>query len=237
MADEIIDLGCEYELKSESDKVATFTGIASTNDKDSDNDIIAEGAFNPLPRLKDIKMLRDHNRSEVIGGYTVFRQQGTQLYVEGEMLVSDIAKARETYALMKKGYVSGLSVGFRIKSLSDVHFDERTGIRTIKKASLKECSIVAFPANRHAQVTSVKSELNLWLKERGFDPDDLETALQFFGAWKRKVEEGRKKDDDDNKRRDFIKGIDGYVPIDATQAEEVLRGLLTQQKARGQRHV
>jgi len=235
MAEQNCDLNCEFEIKSESDKAAVFTGIASTSDKDSDNDIIADGALQPIPRLKDIKMLRDHNRAEVIGGWNVFRQQGSQLYVEGELLVNDIAKARETHALMKRGYLDGLSIGFQVKSLADIHFDERTGTRTIKKAILRECSIVAFPANRHARVHSVKSELNEWLTERGLEPDDLEAAMKFFAAWKRKIEEG-KKTEDDNKRRDFIKGIDGFVPIDEAQAEEVLRGLLKQQQARGQRH-
>src|SRR5215472_13808064 len=111
------NLICEFETKDEGTEKATFSGIASTADADSHNDVIEAGAFDPIARKSngepDVTMLRDHDRSQVIGGWTAFRQIGRQLHVEGELCLT-VEKARETYALLKRGFLSGLSVGFMI---------------------------------------------------------------------------------------------------------------------------
>lgn len=179
------DLNCDFEIKSEDDgdDVATFTGIATTSDIDLQGDIIEAGAFDPIPtklspdgiKIPNVMMLRDHERSEVIGGWKSFKQNGKQLLVEGELAL-EVAKARETYALMKRGYLSGISVGYSAK-MEDIKWEPKTGRRYIKKGLLKECSIVSFPANTNAKIISVKSELDDWLMDHGCDPDDLEKLL------------------------------------------------------------
>lgn len=184
MGDRYSDLNCTFEVKSEGDNVARFTGVASTSDEDQHGDIIAIGAFDPIASkmapdgksIPDVMMLRDHDRGEVIGGWQSFAQQGRQLKVEGELCL-DVSKARETHTLMKRGYLSGLSVGFSIKNIKDIEFDERTGRRTIKKATLRECSIVGFPANTRARVLNVKSMIDDLLTEGNLDTTDLLLAL------------------------------------------------------------
>lgn len=174
------DLTCEYEIKSEDDKVATFTGVASTNDVDSDGDIIEAGAFDPIPTktapngetIPNVLMLRDHDRSQIIGGWKAFKQKGGELHVTGELAL-EVPKARETHALMKRGYLSGLSVCFAVKDASHVMFNQTTGRRHIKKALLRETSIVGFPANNGARIISVKAEIDQWLFENGLDESDL----------------------------------------------------------------
>lgn len=154
------DLACAFETKEVGDDVATFSGIASTSDVDLHNDIIEAGAFEPIARKNggepDVIMLRDHDTTQVIGGWKQFTQRGNQLLVEGELCLQ-VEKARETYALLKRGYLSGLSVGF-MPDKNGMHWDKGSGRRVIKKALLKECSIVALPANRGARVLNVKSE-------------------------------------------------------------------------------
>jgi len=170
------DLDCSFEVKSEGDSVATFTGVASTSDTDSHNDIIEAGAFEPIETklapggelIPNVMMLRDHDRSQVIGGWRSFEQHGKRLIVEGELAL-EVPKARETYALMKRGFLSGLSVGFAVTDRKHLMVDERTGRRTIKKALLQECSIVGFPANRNARITNVKTEIDALLADEGFD--------------------------------------------------------------------
>jgi len=170
------DLNCAFELKSEGDSVATFTGVASTSDTDSHNDIIEAGAFEPIETklapngelIPNVMMLRDHDRAQVIGGWRSFEQQGKHLIVQGELAL-EVPKARETYALMKRGYLSGLSVGFSVLDRKHLAVDERTGRRTIRKALLQECSIVGFPANRNARIVNVKSEIDELLADGGFD--------------------------------------------------------------------
>jgi HK97 family phage prohead protease len=174
------ELNCAFETKSETDDVATFTGIASTSDVDAHNDIVEAGAFDPIARKAsgepDVIMLRDHDRSSVIGGWKSFVQQGSQLIVEGELCLA-VEKARETYALLKKGFLSGLSVGFNVPQ-DGIKWDRSTGRRTIRKAILKECSIVALPANPGARIVSVKSEVADFISSLDLEPDDVEILMR-----------------------------------------------------------
>jgi len=225
------DLSCEFEIKSDGDNIAMFAGVASTSDVDYHNDIIAAGCFDPIPTkhapdgklIPDVMMLRDHERSEVIGGWHSFKQEGNRLLVEGELTL-EVAKARETRALMKKGFLSGLSVGFGVKSLQDIEYDERTNRRTIKKAILRECSVVGFPANKRARVVSVKAEIADRLREYGMDETDL--LLQLLLRQPKAPDKKSDGSDFEKKREDLIKAIDDFVPLDVTKAEETMRGLV-----------
>lgn len=55
---------------------------------------------------------------------------------------------------MKMKALSGLSIGFVTREDS---YDKVTGIRTLNKVDLWECSIVTFPANDSARVSAVKN--------------------------------------------------------------------------------
>lgn len=188
MQDRVQDFACSFELKAEASDSATFTGVASTSGVDLQNEIIEAGAFEPIETKKapsgemvpDVLMLRDHDRTQVIGGWRSFQQMDDKLVVEGELAL-EVPKARETYALIKKGYISGLSVGYSLRDPKGMMVN-KDGKRIIKRGAglLRECSIVSFPANRGAQIVAVKSELNDWLSARGFDPQDLEGLLRLY---------------------------------------------------------
>lgn len=180
-------LTCSFDTKAESssENIAAFSGIASTSETDLHGDIIEAGAFEPIRKkmlpsgktVPDVLMLRDHDRTQVIGGWTKFEQYGTELHVEGELCL-DVRMARETYALLKRGFLSGLSVGFA-PAPDGVKFDQRANKRFIKKADLRECSIVSMPANESARVTNVKT-LDRWLAGRGFDAEAID-VLKYEG--------------------------------------------------------
>jgi HK97 family phage prohead protease len=178
---QFVDLGCAYETKAVADDVASITGIASTAHPDQHNDLVEAGAFEPIG--DSIKMLRDHDRSQIIGGWKSFKQDGKQLKVEGELCLAANPKAQETYELLKRGYIDGLSVGFNIKPGGAV-YEDKTLRRTIKKAELMECSIVAFPANKGARVRNVKDLLGSqtstydWLTDTGFNPGEIEILMR-----------------------------------------------------------
>lgn len=179
------DLTCAFETKdvrkSNGADTATFSGVASTSGVDSQNDVIVAGAFEPIA-LKpsgepDVLLLRDHDRSQVLGGWKSFLQNGDELMVEGELCLA-VEKARETYALMKRGFLSGLSVGFNINDEKGaVQIDERARKRYIRKATLKECSIVAAPANRQARVVNVKDDILAMFKPGGMSREEVELLL------------------------------------------------------------
>jgi HK97 family phage prohead protease len=68
-------------------------------------------------------------------------------------LVMQTSKAQEAYALMKKGVLKGLSIGF------DVVRDTVTnGIPHLHELKLYEVSVVTFPMNGLATVYSVNSD-------------------------------------------------------------------------------
>lgn len=109
-----------------------FLGYASVFDVvDSDKDIVKPGAFRDT--LADYKIkgrklpiLWQHRSDIPLGVYERVEEDSKGLYVEGKLLIEDVARAREAYALAKAGAVTGLSIGYATRESS---YDERTNIR------------------------------------------------------------------------------------------------------------
>lgn len=158
----------KLEIK-EISEAGTFSGLASVYGIiDTDNDIVASGAFaKSLVTRPDVKLLWQHDRTKPIGIFTMVEERGNALYVEGKLAMG-VEKADEAYILLKMGAISGLSIGFRCK---DYSYDTDTNIRTITEAELYEISVVTFPANEAAQIMNVKS-----IKE--MPPKEVERKLR-----------------------------------------------------------
>lgn len=97
----------------------------------------------------DVKLFRDHK--EVIGKVIELSETDEGLMVRAK--VSDTVLGNETLSLVKDGAIRSFSVGFI--PLKDEK-RENTIIR--KKVSLKEISLVVFPAYDKAAVTEVREE-------------------------------------------------------------------------------
>ncbi|MBR0778549.1 HK97 family phage prohead protease [Bradyrhizobium diazoefficiens] len=170
------ELNATFEIKSERADTVTFLGIASTDGVDQANDVICAGAFLPIQKKTNgeptVLLLRDHDRTQVIGGWRSIEQDGHDLLVEGEIL-SAVAKGQETIALLRKGYLSGLSVGFTADPKNVVK-DHKTNARLIRKALLREISIVSMPCNQSARIVSVKHDLAAF----GLSDDDAEVIIK-----------------------------------------------------------
>ncbi len=68
--------------------------------------------------------------------------------------MTEVAKAREVFALMRAGAVDGLSIGFRmVKGQRD-----RFGVRRLEKIDLWEISVVTFPMQPQARVSAIKQD-------------------------------------------------------------------------------
>lgn len=142
------------ELKS-IDAQGRFAGYASVFDVvDSQRDVMSRGAFTKTlsNRVQDIKLLWQHQQDEPIGIFERMFEDEHGLYVEG-MLLLDVQRAKEAYALLKAAALSGLSIGY-----SPVHYriDPDTGVRYLTEVDLWEVSLVTFPANEAANITVVK---------------------------------------------------------------------------------
>jgi uncharacterized protein len=92
-----------------------------------------------------------------IGIWTGLSEDGVGLKVEGKF--ADTARGREAYALLKmqpRPAIDGLSIGYIPKDWTQRSKPEEPR-RTLKRVDLLEVSLVTFPANGKARVSSVKS--------------------------------------------------------------------------------
>lgn len=140
----------------------TFSGYCSVFDVvDSYDEIVKKGAF--VDSLNDWQakgkmppVLWQHDRSEVIGVWTKLYEDDKGLFGEGKLLIDDVAKAKEAYALIKAGAIDGLSIGYRTEKY---RYNSDDDTIDLLKLNLKEVSIVTFPANEDSTVSNVKAQV------------------------------------------------------------------------------
>ncbi|WP_316858040.1 HK97 family phage prohead protease [uncultured Cohaesibacter sp.] len=134
-----------------------FEGYACLfGEEDLGHDVICAGAFaSSLAQrgLGGIKLLYQHDPTQPIGHWLSIREDSKGLFVRGQ-LATDVAKAQEIHSMMKAGILDGLSIGFKtIKARKDA----KTGIRHLLALDLWEISVVTFPMQPDARISSVKA--------------------------------------------------------------------------------
>lgn len=129
-----------------------ITGIAWPFNAGADryNDVIEKGAFASPDKLP---ILFGHNPNDPVGVWDSIEETAAGLVVKGKLLINDVPRAREIWALVKSGALKGLSIGFTTKASTP----RKGGGRTIQKLELAEISLVTVPAHPRAQVTGAKS--------------------------------------------------------------------------------
>lgn len=156
---------CHFDLKKILDpeedgpNIGVFEGFASTfGNVDRMDDIIVKGAFartlsDHRDRDRQIRMLSQHDRSELIGGFPsqLAREDDKGLFVVGNINL-DTQTGKEAFSLMKQGVLQDLSIGFIIRDS-----EMQDGKQLIKEVDLFEISLVTEPANQEAQITTIKS--------------------------------------------------------------------------------
>jgi len=168
-----------YEMKFEAGSAGAFTGMASVyGNVDRDGDRVERGAFAKSieeAKANGIPLLWAHNPQQPIGIITELEETDTGLLVKGRFVL-DSQEASSKYALAKAGAVRGLSIGFITKAAQR---DPANGVRTITEIDLREVSLVTFPANELAGLTSLKEAAVVAAsKEEGDMPDDIKTGDQ-----------------------------------------------------------
>lgn len=181
----------DFDLEVKSiDSDGTFSGYGSVfGNLDFDKEVMAEGCFADClaersAKGRKIPVLWQHQTNRPLGVYTNVEEDEKGLYVEGKLLTKEVALAKEAYALMKAGAVTGLSIGFWPK---ESKFDQETGVRTWTRVDVDEVSLVTFPANDSARVEAVKyrlahgglpslSEFEKLLRDAGFSRTQAATV-------------------------------------------------------------
>lgn len=207
------------ELKAEAVKEdGFFIGYGSVfGVKDSYGDIVRPGAFTASigewkAKGKMPKLLWQHDPSQPIGVWESIEEDGHGLKMQGRLLIDDVAKAREAYALMKSGAIDGLSIGYSVKRAK---WNEDEDALDLFALNLWETSIVTFPANEAATVSEVKTALargelptlkafEKFLREAGFSNSQA-TAIAGHGL--RKLHQGEPDNADITAALSILKGI------------------------------
>lgn len=155
-----------FELKSAGDAGeiegygATFWNVDNVGDR------VASGAFAASIKSKMPRMLWQHEPDKPIGRWTSAVEDNNGLHVKGKIALGT-DQGRNAYELVKEGVLDSLSIGYRtIKSFNEGN------VRVLKELDLLEVSLVTFPANDAALITSVKGE---------FTARDLERMLRQSG--------------------------------------------------------
>ena len=148
-----------FQLKALDENKGTIEGYASLfNMEDSEADVVARGAFEASLQEwskshLSVPLLWQHDRAQPIGIWTFLKEDATGLFVRGRLFIHDVAKAKEAYALVKNGALSGLSIGYRPEQAIR---DTKRGVRILERVKLYEISLVTFPALEAARVSAVK---------------------------------------------------------------------------------
>ena len=171
-----------------------FSGYCNVFDvEDSYGDVVRKGAFVDSLNEWQAKgklppILWQHDKATVLGVWTKLYEDEKGLYGEGQLLINDVAKAKEAHALLKHGAIDGLSIGYYVKEYS---IDNEKHVYNLLKLDLREISIVTFPANTDSRIDAVKSHLakgelpslsdfEKFLREAGFSKSQA-TAIAGHG--------------------------------------------------------
>lgn len=129
-----------------------FEGMLSPyGNVDEGGDVVEAGAY--AKTLADhgskVPLLWQHKPDCPVGELTL-EDRKTGLWCKGQLLMA-LPEAQKAYLLIKSKIVKGLSIGF--ESVKDAIED---GVRKLKEIRLYEGSIVTFPMNEMALISSVK---------------------------------------------------------------------------------
>jgi Escherichia/Staphylococcus phage prohead protease len=130
-------------------------GYASLfNQQDLAADRVRKGAFGASLVSRSasaIRMLFQHDASEPIGVWDSIREDQTGLFVKGRVF-ADGPLGRTASALILRGAIDGLSIGFRTRRAN-----KQAGSRELLEIELWEVSIVTFPMLPQARLSIVKN--------------------------------------------------------------------------------
>jgi len=148
---------CELKLEDEH----TFSGVASPyGNTDLGNDIVVKGAFARTLDLmgKERPLLWQHQAGSPVG-IGEFEDSEKALMLKKGTLEMALDDAKKAHVSIKSRIVKGLSIGYMPVKWEWQKSEEADGwpIRLLKEVKLYEVSIVTFPMNESAVITSVKS--------------------------------------------------------------------------------
>jgi uncharacterized protein len=158
-----------FQVKEVADN-GGFSGYGSVfGVKDWYGDIVIKGAFSKSledwdKKGKLPKMLWQHDTKEPIGVYSLMKEDGHGLYVEGKILIEAGTTEKRAHAHLKAGSIDSMSIGYDVAA-DGLEYSGADDAYLLKQIKLWEVSLVTFPANEEATITEVKSAIEGGPKE------------------------------------------------------------------------
>lgn len=150
------------EIRAAEGEERTVSGYAAVFNKETEigerfTEMVAPGAFAESIANGDIRALWSHNPDLVIGrtknGSLQLREDEYGLAFK--LKLPDTNQGNDAFKLIRDGYVTGVSFGFRVKEEKWARGDEKTPHkRTLVKVELFEISPTAFPAYEETHVAA-----------------------------------------------------------------------------------
>jgi HK97 family phage prohead protease len=149
------DFRLKLQKGSMDEALGTFKGLAAVyNNVDLGGDRILRGAFTRTLKAKgSFPLLWQHKADQPIGKVTLI-DSPNGLVADGQLLMSD-PQARIAFDHCQAGNIKGMSIGYDVPD-GGATIDD-TGVRNLSELKLWEVSIVTFPMNEAATISSVKS--------------------------------------------------------------------------------
>lgn len=185
----------QFKATDQGDGTTEFIiqGFASTNDLDTDNEIILPSAFESSLKtfMETGRMLFMHDWwSLPVGKWRQAEIQDGGLWME-DGIVLPTSMGKDLQLLIENDAINSLSIGFYVNK---DEFDYDTGIRTITDLELLEVSIVNIPANPNAifqmaKEQGLKSFINrssdgpLRRKGNTMDPELVKLITKMSEGW------------------------------------------------------
>ncbi len=161
--------------------VTTCEGYLSRPEVDSDNDLIEAGAWDDA-KADAVALCWQHDLKSPIGKWCKLEVRSDGLYGQAE-ISEEFELGKQAAALVRQGALSGLSVGFNVPNRSQNILEKemdvggrKRRVRTIKKATLIECSLVTRPALESARITRAATDY-MALKGAGLTPREIDLVL------------------------------------------------------------
>lgn len=190
------------DMKVSGDQAGTFSGYGAIfGNVDSYGEIIQRGAFAESlaewkARGKWPKMLCQHGGWGVgaedmlpAGQWDDMSEDKKGLKVEGHLFAMNTDRGQYLYEGLKSGELDSLSIGFQTL---DSENETRDGeiYRLLTRIKLWEVSIVTFPANERAKISSVKNltpdmlrDLEAKLRDGGLSQREAVIATAILKKW------------------------------------------------------
>lgn len=185
---------------------------------DSYDDTIERNAYDNIIKGAMPKMFFNHQSWDTvpIGNWTKWDIDNTGLYVEGQLNMA-LQSARDVYEGIKFGSIDGMSVSIRM-SYDDFWYDD-DGIRHIKNVqSMREISVVTFPADDAARIINFKSgdmpdfssvrDVEHYLRDSGFSRSQ---AVAFISKAKSAFSNERQRDAEDQELSNISSMLDNII--------------------------